>query len=149
LASSSASGISYSGSDICAGSYICTTKIIQGILVVTSILQTLAGALSPSASALTTDPDSSHDYTEIVASTYGEPGEGDRLICIVAPNGDRSNNTSIRYPTIGRSKMSDVRTPSSSLVRNLNPDFNAVQVQAIMETIQRMTPDGSPLAVLA
>jgi hypothetical protein len=147
LASSSASGISYSGSDICAGSYICTTKIIQGISVVTSILRTLAVALSPS--ALTTDPDSSHDYTEIVASTYGEPGEGGRLICIVAPKGDRSNNTSIRYPTIGRLETSDIRTPSGSLVRNLNPDFNAVQVQAIMETIQRMTLDGSPLAVLA
>jgi hypothetical protein len=31
----------------------------------------------------------------------------------------------------------------------LNPDFNAVRVQAIMETIQRMAPDGSPLALLA
>jgi hypothetical protein len=27
-------------------------------------------------------------------------------------------------------------------------DFNAVWVQAIMESIQRMTPDGSPLALL-
>jgi hypothetical protein len=35
------------------------------------------------------------------------------------------------------------------LVRNLNPDFNAVRVHAIMETIQRMAPDGSPLALLA
>jgi hypothetical protein len=35
------------------------------------------------------------------------------------------------------------------LVWNLKPDFNAVQVQAIMETIQRMTPNDSPLAVLA
>jgi protein required for attachment to host cells len=31
----------------------------------------------------------------------------------------------------------------------LDPDFNAVRVQAIMEIIQRMTPDGSPLALLA
>jgi hypothetical protein len=31
----------------------------------------------------------------------------------------------------------------------LNPYFNVVRVQAIMETIQRMAPDGSPLAVLA
>jgi hypothetical protein len=31
----------------------------------------------------------------------------------------------------------------------LNLDFNAIRVQAIMETIQRMAPDGSPLAVLA
>jgi hypothetical protein len=34
-------------------------------------------------------------------------------------------------------------------IQNLNPDFNAVQVQAIIETIQRMVPNGSPLAVLA
>jgi hypothetical protein len=35
------------------------------------------------------------------------------------------------------------------VVQNLNPDFNAIRVQAIMETIQRMAPDGSPLALLA
>jgi hypothetical protein len=31
----------------------------------------------------------------------------------------------------------------------LNPDFNAVRVQAIMETIQRMALDSSPFALLA
>jgi hypothetical protein len=35
------------------------------------------------------------------------------------------------------------------LVQNLNTDFNAVQVQAIMEIIQLMALDGSPIAVLA
>jgi hypothetical protein len=35
------------------------------------------------------------------------------------------------------------------LVQNLNPDFNVIRVQAIMETIQRIAPDGSPLALLA
>jgi hypothetical protein len=45
--------------------------------------------------------------------------------------------------------MSDARTPSGGLAQNLNLDFNVVRVQAIMETIQRMAPDGSPLAVLA
>jgi hypothetical protein len=45
--------------------------------------------------------------------------------------------------------VSDARTPSGGLVRNLNSDFNAVRVQAIMETIQCMAPDGSPLVVLA
>jgi hypothetical protein len=68
---------------------------------------------------------------------------------MVAPNGDRSRNSSSGYPTIGRSETSDVQTPNVGLVQNLNPDFNAVQVQTIMETIQRMTPDGSPLALLA
>jgi hypothetical protein len=45
--------------------------------------------------------------------------------------------------------MSDAQTPSVGLVRNLNPDFNVVRVQTIMGTIQRMAPDGSPLALLA
>jgi hypothetical protein len=68
---------------------------------------------------------------------------------MVALNGDRSSNTSSRYPTNGRSKASDARTPSGGLARNLNPDFNAIWVQEIMETIQRMVSDGSPLVVLA
>jgi hypothetical protein len=68
---------------------------------------------------------------------------------MVAPNGDRFRNSSSGYPTIGRSETSDAQTPSTGLVRNLNPDFNAVWVQMIMETIQRMPPDGSPLALLA
>jgi hypothetical protein len=47
---------------------------------------------------------------------------------MVALNGDRSNNTSSRYPTIGRSEVSNARTPSGGLVQNLNLDFNAVRV---------------------
>jgi hypothetical protein len=115
---------------------------------VTSILRPLAGASSSSTSASTSDPYSSDNYPEIGASACEEPLEGCRLICMVAPNGDRSNNTSNRYPTIRRSEASDARTPSGGLVRNLNLDFNVVRVQAIMKTIQCMTPDGSPLAVL-
>jgi hypothetical protein len=68
---------------------------------------------------------------------------------MVAPDGDRARNISSGYPTIERSEASDAQTPSAGLVQNLNPDFNAVQVQAIMETIQCMAPDGSPLALLA
>jgi hypothetical protein len=68
---------------------------------------------------------------------------------MVAPNGDQSHNNSSRYPTIRRLEASDARMPSGSLVRNLNPDFNVVRVQAIIETIQRMVPDDCPLAVLA
>jgi hypothetical protein len=104
LASSSASGRSCSGSDPYAGNYVRTTKIVQGILIVTSILRPLAEALSSSSSASTPDLDSSYDYPEIGASACGEPAEGDRLICMVAPNGDQSNNTSSRYPTIERSE---------------------------------------------
>jgi hypothetical protein len=71
----------------------------------------------------------------------------------VAPNGDpvgiELHNNSSGYPTIGRSETSDAQTPSTGLVHNLNSDFNVVRVQAIMEIIQCMTPDGSPLALLA
>jgi hypothetical protein len=42
-----------------------------------------------------------------------------------------------------------LKSPSAGLAGNLYPDFNVVRVQAIMETIKRMTPDGSPLALLA
>jgi hypothetical protein len=60
-----------------------------------------------------------------------------------------AHNSSSGYPTIGRSEASDAQTPSSGLVRNLNPNFNAVRIHAIMKTIQCMVPDGSPLALLA
>jgi hypothetical protein len=65
------------------------------------------------------------------------------------PNGDRSCNSSSRYPIIGRPEASNARTPSADLARNLNLDFNAIQVQAVMEIIQRMALDDSPLAALA
>jgi hypothetical protein len=68
---------------------------------------------------------------------------------MVALDGDRARNSSSGYPTIGRSEASDAQTPSTGLDRNLNPDFNVIRVQAIMETIQCMAPDGSPLALLA
>jgi hypothetical protein len=44
--------------------------------------------------------------------------------------------------------VSDARTPIGGLAWNLNPDFSVIRIQAIMETIQRMAPDGSPLVVL-
>jgi hypothetical protein len=108
LASLSASGGSCSGSDPCAVSYIRIAKIIWGVSVVTSILQPLVRALSSSSSAFTPNPNSSDDYPKIGASAYVKPAEGGHLICMVAPNGDRSNNTSSRYSAIRRSEASDV-----------------------------------------
>jgi hypothetical protein len=35
------------------------------------------------------------------------------------------------------------------MIQNLNPDFNAIWHQTIMESIQRMTPEGSLLVALA
>jgi hypothetical protein len=145
--SSSASGRSCAGPGHYVGSYIHTAKIIQGISVVTSTLWPLVGASGPSTS--TPDSDLADDYLEIRASACGEHAKDGHFIYMVALNGDRSSNTSSRYPTIGRSEMSNARTPSGGLAQNLNPDFNIVQVQAIMETIWHMAPDNSPRAILA
>jgi hypothetical protein len=116
---------------------------------VTTILWPCAGAASSSPSALSSDQGSSKNYPEIGVNTCESSASTSHLICMVAPNEDQPRHISSRYPTIGRSEASDVRTPSTGLVRNLNLDFNVVHVQAIMETIQRMAPDGSPLALLA
>jgi hypothetical protein len=126
--SSSASGRSCIGLGHCAGNYIRTTMIVQGIPVVTSTLWPLARASSSSTSVLTPDSDSSDDYPEIRASAYGEPVKDGRFIYMVTSNGDRSSNTSSRYPTIMRSETFDARTWSGGLARNQNPDFNVVQV---------------------
>jgi hypothetical protein len=83
------------------------------------------------------------------ASACGNSAEDKRHIFMVAPNGDRSCNTSSGYLTIERSETSDAQTPSAGLVQNLNSDINAIRVQAIMEIIQRMASDGSPVALLA
>jgi hypothetical protein len=148
-APSSTSGGTCSGLDPFTGLYVCTAKLVRGIPIVTSTLRPFVGVSSSSSSASSPDRDSSSDYPEIGASACGNSVEDDRLILMVAPDGDRARNSSSGYPTIGRSEVIDAQTPSVGLVRNLNPDFNAVRVQAIMETIQRMTPVGSPLALLA
>jgi hypothetical protein len=114
--------------------YIRTVKLVRGIPVVTTILRPCAGA-SSSSSALSSDQGSSEDYPEIGVSTCGSSADISRLICMVAPNEDQPRHSSSGYPTIGRSEASDARTPSTRLIRNLNPDFNVVRVQAIMETI--------------
>jgi hypothetical protein len=54
---------------------------------------------------------------------------------MVAPNEGPSHNSSSRYPTIGRSEVSDAHTPGAGLIRNLNPDFNAMHLQTILESI--------------
>jgi hypothetical protein len=147
-APSSASDGACLGLDSFAGLYIRTAKLIRGIPIVTFTLRSFIRASSSSLSASSPGRDSSDDYPEIGAIACGNSTEDGRLILIVAPNGDRSHNSSSGYPTIGRSEMSDAQTPSTGVVRNLNPDFNAVRVHTIMETIQRMAPDGSPLALL-
>jgi hypothetical protein len=146
---SSISGNTCSGLDPFVGLYIRTTKIVWGIPILTSTLRPFIGVSSSSSSTSSPDRDSSSDYPEIGASTCRNSTEYGRLILMVAPDGDWAHNSSSGYPTIGRSEAIDAQTPSAGLVQNLNLEFNAVRVQAIMETIQRMAPDGSPLALLA
>jgi hypothetical protein len=45
--------------------------------------------------------------------------------------------------------VSDARTPNDEMIQNLNLDFNTIRLQTIIESIQRMTPEGSPLIALA
>jgi hypothetical protein len=148
-APSSTSGSTCSDLDPFAGLYIRTTKLIWGIPIVTSTLRIFTGAPSLSSSASSPSQDSSDDYPEIRASTRGNFAKDTRLILLVAPNGDQFHNNSSEYLTIGRSETSDAQTSSARLDQNLNPDFNVVRVQAIMETIQHMSPNCSPLALLA
>jgi hypothetical protein len=35
------------------------------------------------------------------------------------------------------------------MIQNLNPDFNVIRLQTIMESIQWMAPKGSPFVALA
>jgi hypothetical protein len=148
-APSSTSGGTCSGSNPFAGLYIRTAKLVRGIPIVTSTLRLVVRVSSSSSSASSPNRDSSSDYPEIGASACGNSAEDGRLILMVAPDGDQARNSSSGYPTIRRSEATDAQTPSTGLVQNLNPEFNAVRVHVIMDTIQRMAPDGSPLAPLA
>jgi hypothetical protein len=148
-APSSTSGGACSGLDPFTRLYIHTAKLVRGIPIVTSILRPFTRASSSSSSVSSLGRDSYDDYPEIEANTCVNSAEDDRLILMVAPNGDQSLNSSSGYPTIGRSETSDARTPSVGLVQNMNTDFNHVRVQVIMETIQRMTSDGSHITILA
>jgi hypothetical protein len=103
-APSSTLGGTCSGSDPFAGLYIRTTKLIWGILIMTSTLQPFVGVSSLSSSASSPDRDSSRDYPEIGASAYENSIEDGRLILMVAPDGVQACNSSSGYPTIRRSE---------------------------------------------
>jgi hypothetical protein len=134
-ATSSASGGACSGLDPFTGLYFRNTKLVRGIPIVMSTLRPFIGASSLSSSASSPGQDWSDYYPEIGASACEISAEDSRLILMVAPDGDQARNISSGYPTIERLEASDAQTPSAGLVQNLNLDFNAVQVQAIMETI--------------
>jgi hypothetical protein len=104
---SSTLGDAYSGSDPCAGLFIRTIKIVQGIPVVTAILQPSVGASSLSSSVASPDHDSSDNYPKIGGCTCWNCSKEGRLVCMVGAKEDPSHNNSSRYPTIGRSEASD------------------------------------------
>jgi hypothetical protein len=62
-----------SGLDPYAGPHIHTVKLVRGILIVTSILETSAGASSSSSSGATLDQDSADDYPKIREVPVGTP----------------------------------------------------------------------------
>jgi hypothetical protein len=108
-APSSISGSTCSGLDPFAGLYIRITNLVRGIPIVTCTLRISTGASSSSSSASSPSQDLSDKYPEIGASACGKSAEDSRLIFMVAPNGDRSRNSSSRYPTIGRLETSDAQ----------------------------------------
>jgi hypothetical protein len=135
LAIPSTTGGVCSGLDPYVGLHIRTIKLVWGIPIVTSILQISIGASSSSPSTAFPEQDSVDDYLEIGGSTCGDSTEEGRLIVMVAPTGGHSQNNFSRYPTIRRSEASDARTPNDGMIQNLNPDFIAIRLQTIMESI--------------
>jgi hypothetical protein len=89
------------------------------------------------------------DYPEIGSSACWNVAIEACCISMVGLDRGNSQNNSSKYPTTGGSKASDAWTPSSNVVQNLNPNFNAVRLQTIMESIQRMVPQDSPIVALA
>jgi hypothetical protein len=113
---SSTTGSVCSGLDPDVGLHIRTIKLVQGIPILTSILQPSAGASSSSSSASSPDQDSADDYPKIRESTCGDPAEEGRLIIMVASARGPSQNGSSRYPTIGRSEASNAQTPNDGII---------------------------------
>jgi hypothetical protein len=96
-------------------------------------------------SGATTDQASAEDYPEIGGSTCWDLVAEARQINMVGPRRTDSHNSFSKYPTIRESIVSDTQTPSNRVVRNLNPDFSAVRLQTIIESIQHLAPQDSPL----
>jgi hypothetical protein len=146
--SSSTLGGAYTSLNPYAGSYHRTARTSQGNPIGMSIVQSSTGTSSFSISAKSPYQDSSDDYPVIGESTCWNSADEGSLIIMVALAGAPSHDSSSRYPTIVRLEASDARTPNDRMIQNLNQDFNAVRLQTIMKSIQRMKPKGSPLITL-
>jgi hypothetical protein len=104
--------------------------------------------LSSSSPGATPDRDSKEDYLEIGGNAYWNPTIEARHVSMVGTARGDSQNSSSRYPTIRGSKSFDAQTPNNKVVWNLNPYFNVVRLQTIMELIQWMVLQDSPLVAL-
>jgi hypothetical protein len=88
-------------------SYYLSAMISQGLLIVTTISQPSAGAVSSSSSGASLDQDSLKNYPEIGGNACWNPAIEDRRINMVAPAVASSQNNSSSYPTIRVSEASD------------------------------------------
>jgi hypothetical protein len=131
LANPSTSGGACSGLNPYLGSYHLSAMTSQGRPIGKTIFQPSTRAMGE-----THDRDSTEDYPKIGGSTCWNPVIKTHHINMGGPARGNSQNNSSKYQTIGGSKASNARTPSSNIVRNLNSDFNTVRLQTIMESIQ-------------
>jgi hypothetical protein len=149
LASSSTSGGACSCLNPYKRPYHSIAKTTQGIPKGEHIFQPSVGTSRSSTSTVSPNQDSTDDYPEIGGSICWNLADEGRLIIMVAPTRTPSQNNSSKYPTIGRSEASDARSPNDGMIRYLNPYLNTARLRTIMESIQRMTPEGSSLVALA
>jgi hypothetical protein len=149
LADPSTSGGACSGLNPHVGSYCLSAMTSQGLPIGKIIFQSSTGTSSSSSLGVTPDRDSIEDYPKIGGSAYENPAIKAHRINMVGPARANSQNSSSRYATIWGSDASDARTPSNRVIQNLNPKFNVVKFQTIMESIQQMVPHDSPLVTLA
>jgi hypothetical protein len=145
----SISGGACSGLNPHAGPYYLFAIKSQGRLIRKNSIQSSDGSSNSSSSGVTSGRDFIEDYPEIMNNACLNPAIETRRIRMVGPARGNSQNSSSKYSTIRGSEVSDAWTPSSHVLQNLNMDFNAVRLQTIIESIQQMVPQDSPLIALA
>jgi hypothetical protein len=132
-----------------AGSYYLSAMTSQGLPIRKTIFQSSARTSSSSSSGVTPYRDSIEHYPGIEGSDYRNLAIEAHCISMVGSARADSRNSSSKYPTIRGYEVFDAQTPSNKVVWNLNPDFNIVRIRTIMESIQWMVLQDSPLVALA
>jgi hypothetical protein len=111
--------VSCTSGGVCSGlnpharPYYLTTMTSQGFPIKTPIFQPSIGTSSSSSLGASPDQDSTEDCPKIGGIISWNPVVEDRRINMAAPVGASSQNSSSRYPTIWRSKVSEAWTPSN------------------------------------